>query len=701
MALAMFFAGVFFMGYLGSNIPVFIVLISFFLFICSDFLKLKTIKNTVVFVLTGVVFFCFGVCYFNYSYQNFSNNTAAYENSFKENLSGTVSGDIYSTLESQSFTLKTKDGLKVNVTYLGDMELLPGDIVEIPELYLKKVNIKNTSIPFNVSLISDQIPFYASYRGDDLKIRGEDSRYLLQRTFYKIRKNSFFTLLKYLDYDEAAFSYSLISSDKAYISNELYDKLVKSGLLHLCTVSGFHFTFLCIFLIFLTAGIVKPYRPRIFIIITAASFFVLYTGFSPSVLRAYIMFFAVKICDLMYIEHISPKLTLLFTAVFFTVINPFVIYDYSFILTFCAMAGLVFVSPFLREKFIKGEFFGKGYIVSALSVNIVMLPVCYSLFGRITLWGFVTNFFAEAAIALLMILIILVSAISGVFSALGVLLSPLLKVIIKYIFLLMSVSKLNFNIKILFYLPLEVAVILVIALYFLLKGFLSDKKRKKAFASVFLCVAVMISFYTVNFSDNNAYITYVGSTNGVDVIYKNKHYVFCNIKDLEQNPQSFPFRQNEKIRTLFIMDSRENSASTLESFVNTYNIDEIYVNEKMYSYLSEENIKFTKNRIKCDNSYKDSFIDILYNEKIEFKIYGKRFVISPDIRYVAYSMEKEKNCTVLFTDYGNIRYRELMNILEFDKSITPVIRSDGYESFICTSEYSMITVTDSGKIYTD
>ncbi len=477
--------------------------------------------------------------------------------------------------------------------------------------------------------------------------------------------------------------------------------LVKSGLLHLCTVSGFHFTFLCMFLVFFTAGIIKSYRPRIYIILAAASFFVLYTGFSPAVIRAYIMFFCLKICDLFYAKHISSKLTLIFTATLFTIVNPFIIYDYSFILTFAAMAGLVFFSPVFTESFLKDDFIGKSYLASALSVNIVMLSICYSLFGRISLWGLITNFLAETAIAILMLLIILVSSLGVLCDIFGLIFAPLLKLIIKYIFLIMSVSKWSFNFKIPIYLPIECAVIFVFAVYFLLKVFLANKQKKKAFISVILCVFVMISFYTASFSDSNAYIVYVGDTNGADVIYKNNHYVFCNVSDLEKSQISFPFSQNEKIKTLFIMDSQENASAILKNFYNTYNIDEIYVNKQMYSYLLDENEEFTRKKIRCQNSYKDNFIEISNNEKIEFEIHGKRFIISPHMRYIAYSVENEKDCTVLFTDYGNSKYRQLMDLIKFDKSINPIIRSSGYKDLICTSDYSMITVTDSGNIHID
>ena len=265
----------------------------------------------------------------------------------------------------------------------------------------------------------------------------------------------------------------------------------------------------------------------------------------------------------------------------------------------------------------------------------------------------------------------------------------------------MSVSELSLNTKFSVFLPLKCAVILVIIAYFLIKVVLISKKRRKSIVSFLICCAVMFSLYYADFSDNNAYIAYVGDTNGIDVVHKNTHYVFCNIKDLKKSARAFPFSQNGKIKTLFIMDTSENSYEIIENFCNTYNVEKIYVNKEMYSYLLDENKEFTKEKIKCDNLYKDSFININNDEKIDFTIHKKRFVIFNNINHIKRDTQKEKNCTVFLCDYEKEKNRKIINSIKLDKSVRVIIRSDGYENLICTSDYSLITVDQSGEIKVD
>ncbi len=689
--LAMFIAGVFFSGYLGSNIPVFIVTAIIFSAVFFDFSYLKTDKRVIIPVIAGIVAFSLGILYFC-AYSNiFFKKTEKYEKFYTETLSGTVTDNINSDHSRQRFVIKTKEGVRVCVRSTDGEEVLPGDMVEISNPYIEKVNRDNHFFSDNINLISERVSYYASYKEADLKITGQDSAYKIRRIFYKIRKNSFYSLLKFFDYDEAAFAYSLISSDKAYISSDIYNKLVNSGLLHLCTVSGFHFSFLCMFLVFITAGFIKSYRPRLIIVLLGISVFVLYTGFFPSVMRAYFMFCVVKICDLLFFESISQKGSFIICVVLFLIGNPFLIYDASFILTFSALAGLILFSYIFGERIINRNFFGKKYTSCALSLNAVMIPICYSLFGRVSLWGFVTNFFAETVIAVIMVFVILIVLLAKIFPFIGYLLAPFGEILLKYIFKIISVPKAKINPELPFSFSVISAILVVFVLYFLLKCLCEEKKRIRFFVSSILCLLLTVITYA-SLNSDNAYIVYMGNTNGVDVIHKNSHYIICNTDDLSTSPSRLPFKTNNRIKTLVIMDTTEESEDKIKEFTDTYIVEKIYVREKLYSRLSSDFKAYVS--VISEKPYNDGRIKISDKGGIEFEIHKKRFIISPDIRYTAFEAKKQKDATIILTDYGNTKYRQLLSRLEFHHSINPVVRSDGYSNLICTSDYSMITVTD-------
>ncbi len=674
-ALAMFFAGVFFSGYLDSNIPVFIISFVTVFISFATFLKIKELKHFIAYTVVAILTFSFGVGYFSRSYDELFLKSEKFKNSSPETLEVTAVEVISDNLNGQRFILKTKDNIRIDVSYTGKDDILPGDIVTLKKPVLKIVN-KYNFLSKNVKMISRKAVVYTECTDKNLEISGNDKHYLLNRNFHKIRKNTFFTLLKYLSFDEAAFCYSVLSSDKAYISAEQYDRFVKSGILHLCTVSGFHFTFLCMFIVILTVGFLKPYRPRIILTVIVSTVFLLYTGFSPSVLRAYLMFFSVKICDIFFVERISTKSVLACMTSLFAFVNPLIIYDISFILTFSAIFGLVFLLPELRRIFYGKSFFGKNYIITALSVNIFMLPVCYSIFGKVSLWSFITNFLVEIAVGFLMIISVIICIISRFSSALGYIFAPLLKLIVNYVFLVTKVSDIGFDMKITFPLSMITVVFLILSVYLFLIFFKSSERRKMLLALLCLCISVTVFFYVYQFMDSNAYITYIGNTTGVDIIYKHNHYVICSASDLKANPQTVALKQNEKIKVLYIIDEVITDEDAIRHFSDTYCVEKIYTNRALFE---------------------NDVIKISYDDAIRFEINGERFVISPDMRYTAYNAEKEENCNIIFTDYGEPRYKELIKILEFPKSVTPVIKAEGYEKLICTDNYSLITVTKSGE----
>jgi len=380
--------------------------------------------------------------------------------------------------------------------------------------------------------------------------------------------------------------------------------------------------------------------------------------------------------------------------------NPLLIYDVSFILTFSAMAGLLYFSDIFGSDLFNKAFFGKRYAVSALSVNSVILPVCYSLFGRISLWGLASNFFAGTAIGFVMVLVIIIVLFSGIFPFLRYILSPVMDFLVKYIFKIMSVPKTKMIFDISAYLPITCAFILVIFLYFLLKTLFCKNRRRISALSSILCIILIILCYKASFSDNKAYIAYVGNSIGVDVIHKNNHYIICNAEDLSDSTQQFPFNVGTKIKSIFIMDTNDKAEEIITEFLQNYKTENIFVNEETYSLFSTDLKKIS--HILDKNHYNDGFIKVCDKGLMEFEVYKKRFVIPKNIKYTAFEAPKEKDCVLLISDYGNKKYRILFEkMLKFDKSVVPIIKSDGYEDFICTSDYSMITVNESGEIYTD
>ena len=107
----------------------------------------------------------------------------------------------------------------------------------------------------------------AETNAENLKVTGIDRKYAFFYHASTIKMKSFNLLLKYMNFDEAATAYAMFSSDKTYLSDEFYDSLIKTGTVHLATVSGFHFVFLGMIVMAILKFFLKSYRKRIFVLL--------------------------------------------------------------------------------------------------------------------------------------------------------------------------------------------------------------------------------------------------------------------------------------------------------------------------------------------------------------------------------------------------------------------------------------------------
>ncbi len=193
--------------------------------------------------------------------------------------------------------------------------------------------------------------------------------------------------------DTSAFAEALITGDKSELSGEarLYSALKTSGLAHIVAVSGMHLSFL----ISVLSIFVKNRRRRAVSGILLILFFMVFTGFSPSVCRAGIMYIFVLCAD--FTRREADPLTSLFAALLLLLlVNPYSCAGVSLQLSFLSSLGIILMSgriyrtlarPFSKLGKISGRIILP--IISILSVTAAALlftvPVTALYFGSISL----------------------------------------------------------------------------------------------------------------------------------------------------------------------------------------------------------------------------------------------------------------------------------------------------------------------------
>ena len=201
--------------------------------------------------------------------------------------------------------------------------------------------------------------------------------------------------------DEAGYLKGLITGQRNDISPETKDAFIKSGVMHLIAVSGLNVAYVLI-IITTILGLFRIYfKQRTAIAITALVFYCIFTGSSPSIVRASIMGILLLVA---YESELKTNFYNIvgFSAFVILIFNTKQLFDPGFILSYTAVLSMVFCyerfKPILIDRLDNYEWRYKRYLkyalillVTTLAAQIGVLPVSGSYFEKISVISVVTN----------------------------------------------------------------------------------------------------------------------------------------------------------------------------------------------------------------------------------------------------------------------------------------------------------------------
>lgn len=146
---------------------------------------------------------------------------------------------------------------------------------------------------------------------------------------------------------EQAILGALLLGVKDYLDNDIKEAYSSAGAMHVLAVSGLH-----VGIVFYLLGIAFGFLKRtnsgkvVFMLLTLVSIWIyaLITGFSPSVLRAVVMFSVIIISGNLG-KRANVYNSLGIAALILLVYDPFLIYSVGFQLSFVAVFGIVYLHP--------------------------------------------------------------------------------------------------------------------------------------------------------------------------------------------------------------------------------------------------------------------------------------------------------------------------------------------------------------------
>ena len=279
-------------------------------------------------------------------------------------------------------------------------------------IYKNKYIVKFKSYKFILYLNKDENFEY----GDLLKVSGEIteaqssrnfggfdySRYLRQNKIYGIleaeefkkvgKEKSFLSLLETLkiklksnlqnnfNKEQSGFLSGLLLGDKSEILSETEKNFQNSSLSHILALSGMHVIYVSFAVNFILDLIFQSKRLKKVLMIVFLGFFAVFTGGSPSCVRACIMASLVLLSKVVYRK--SDFITDLLIALdILLIMNPFNIESIGMWLSFLATFGLRYTS-----------------------CNLMIIPIVWTCYHKFSLTFFISNYFASFIIGPIIIL---------------------------------------------------------------------------------------------------------------------------------------------------------------------------------------------------------------------------------------------------------------------------------------------------------
>ena len=193
------------------------------------------------------------------------------------------------------------------------------------------------------------------------------------------------TFASYLPNTEAGLLSGVVLGTKKSLPVKLYEQMQQTGTLHIAVASGMNIALMAQpALVFLTLFFKR--RIALIPLFILIWFYALLTGFQPPIIRASIM------ASLLYLAQEFGRKTeniriLLLTGYVMILINPQLIFDLGFQLSFTSMLGLTYLEPALKSS--KNIFL--RLMASTLACQIATLPIIMVNFGEYNLISPIAN----------------------------------------------------------------------------------------------------------------------------------------------------------------------------------------------------------------------------------------------------------------------------------------------------------------------
>ena len=188
---------------------------------------------------------------------------------------------------------------------------------------------------------------------------------------------------------------ALILGDRDHLDSEAVRSFGNAGAMHVLAVSGLHVGLILVLLLFVLSkfpSYISKYNATI-IALLIIWFYALLTGFSPSVLRAVVMFSLLTLAKLSGKQHDSINV-LMISALLLLLFDPLLLFDLGFQLSYLAMLGIfILYQPIMKSIYVSNKWLRliwEGTSVS-LAAQVFTLPLTLYCFHQFPNYFLISN----------------------------------------------------------------------------------------------------------------------------------------------------------------------------------------------------------------------------------------------------------------------------------------------------------------------
>ncbi|MBR5983056.1 MAG: ComEC/Rec2 family competence protein [Bacteroidales bacterium] len=351
--------------------------------------------------------------------------------------------------------------------------------------------------------------------------------------------------------DEVSVMSAMTMGYSDMLSDEIRHAYSSAGAMHILAVSGLHVGIIYGIIIFLLSFIrnEKLNWLKVLITISLIWLYALFTGLSPSVTRASLMFSIISLGKLQ--RNNSGSLNAVFASMFILLlINPYNLVNIGFQLSYSAVIGIIILQPKLYAIFeVKNKVLDWIWSLTTVSVaaQLATAPLCFYYFHQFSNYFLLTNYvmIPISTIAIwTCFLFFAVSWIPYVSTAIAYCLSWIAKVMN---FACLSIEKLPFSTTQDIYLDAPQMLLLYAAIIMFATYFFYTKRYRHLLVAMIFCVifSVIDLWQSVESSSQKTLVVYnINKTTAINIIDGIDNIMFANLDSVQPEKIEFTAKNN-------------------------------------------------------------------------------------------------------------------------------------------------------------